>query len=92
MEATAVSSPILVQADRCPFCSFDRVWLWDKGMPGRFAVCCSNPACAATGPMAESEAAAVLLWNKALRPIRRTKPNAAYEHATEEMHKPTTGG
>lgn len=77
---------ILITAGRCPFCTSDQLWFWDKGVPGKIAVACSNPACAATGPIADTEAEAVLLWNRAPRP-REVKPNAALGRTLDELHQ-----
>ena len=85
MSASELS--ILVKAEPCPFCTSQRLWIWDKGMPGKFAICCSNSSCAATGPMANSEAEAVVFWNKA----PRKRPNAAYHRVSDEAHRMTRG-
>lgn len=68
---------LLTQARECPFCDGVEVWMWDKGVPGKFAVSCSNPECAATGPLSSIQADAIRNWNKALRitdPPSRRKP------------------
>jgi hypothetical protein len=57
----------LALAYSCPWCSIQKVWLWDKAVPGKVAVCCSNPNCAATGPLANDEDEAVRLWNRCPR-------------------------
>lgn len=77
---------ILAEADRCPFCTHVHLWIWDKGVPGKYAVACSNPACAATGPIADTPSAAVVSWNKAPRKVS-TKPNAALGRTLDEMHE-----
>lgn len=59
--------------DRCPFCESDKTWIWDKGVPGKFAAACSNPGCAATGPIAATERAAVASWNAAPRDVDRSR-------------------
>lgn len=82
-----MTESILSHADPCPFCRSDQLWVWDKGVPGRFAVACSNPACAATGPMASSLAAAVVNWNRAPRQ-GSARSNAALSRALDEAHDP----
>lgn len=62
-----------------------KVWVWDKAVPGKFAVCCSNPDCAATGPLAYSEADAFRLWNLA---SRRTEVPAAAQRIIDELNPP----
>lgn len=58
-------------AKGCPWCRGANVWLWDKAVPGKVAVCCANPDCAATGPLATTDGRAVELWNAASRrPVR----------------------
>jgi hypothetical protein len=82
-------SALLIETDRCPFCSFDRQWLWDKGVPGKFAVCCSNPSCAATGPICATPEQAVVGWNKASRrPRCYRRGDEAYRRALAELGRP----
>lgn len=80
-------SAILVEADRCPFCTYDRQWLWDKAVPGKFAVACSNPVCAATGPIARTPAEAVLLWNRAKRRSLKVEPDPDYRKVAAEARR-----
>lgn len=83
---------VLAQAKVCPFCHGQGerdtygLWFWDKAVPGKWAVACSNPACAATGPIGETAADAVLKWNAAPRQLGYSSP--AVRRAEEEAHPP----
>jgi hypothetical protein len=66
LAAEVAADPIEAPANAkpCWFCKGTRLWVWDKGVPGGFAICCSHPFCAATGPISmESIEHATLLWN-----------------------------
>lgn len=72
---------LLTQALGCPWCESRgpkgesySLWVWDKGVPGRFAIGCSNPHCAATGPISDTEAEAVVKWNAAPRRPGQERP------------------
>lgn len=79
-------SAILLNADPCPWCKGKLVWLWDKAVPGAWCVACSNPDCAATGPLSRiSEADAVLQWNRAPRLALLPRSNAALDRALDEL-------
>lgn len=54
----------------CPWCHGQRLWVWEK-TPGHAAIACSNPSCAATGPLGRDIATALQLWNEAPRDARR---------------------
>lgn len=85
---------LLTQAAPCPWCEGRNehgkpehgVWLWDKARPGWFAIACSNPDCAATGPFARDGAEAVLAWNSAPRRVSKTRP--ALRRLLDEAHGP----
>lgn len=78
-------SRILISAEPCPWCASAKLWVWDKAVPGGWAVACSNPDCAATGPISRvSEADAVILWNMA----PRIAPSPGFRRASEEMQLP----
>lgn len=68
-EAEVGPCTLLLNARRCPWCWGSKLWVWDRGVPGWFAISCSNPECAATGPLSRiSVEDAVARWNRAERP------------------------
>lgn len=75
MTRSDASIAALSLAKACPWCEAREVWFWEKAVPDRLAVCCSNPNCAATGPLAPTETEAVLRWNSA---IRRPEPKVSH--------------
>ena len=76
---------LLGLAKACPWCESPEVWVWDKAVPGRLAVACSNPDCAAVGPLASTEARAIALWNCALRRVPTAgKPSARLRRILDE--------
>lgn len=89
---------LLTQALPCPWCEgrgSDKgkpcqhgLWLWDKGVPGKFAIGCSNPDCAATGPLASTESAAVVAWNAA--PRRPDQKRSTVRRLLDEANPPDT--
>jgi hypothetical protein len=78
------ASEELRRAQPCPFCRCAQLWMWDKGVPGKFAVACSNPDCAATGPVAETERDAVARWNTPTPRRVERGSNAALERVLDE--------
>lgn len=80
---------LLSQAKPCPWCHGQGdcetygLWMWTKGVPGKFAVACSNPACSATGPLCDTESEAVLRWNAA---PRRAASEPAIKRLLDEAH------
>jgi hypothetical protein len=74
----------LDKAKPCPWGCSSGVWMWDKGVPGKFAVACSSATCAATGPIRDTEDEAVIGWNAA----PRRKLPTAFQIAHDEMHPP----
>lgn len=83
---------LLQQAQPCPFCNGQGerdtygLWFWDKGVPGRWAVACSNPECSATGPLGETAIDAVVRWNAAPRLAGQNRP--AIQRVLDEAHEP----
>lgn len=57
----------LSTAKRCPFCDGSKVWVWEKAAPDLVAIGCSNPDCAATGPLYPDVGRAIVRWNAAPR-------------------------
>ena len=74
------------ETSACPWCYGTDLWFWDKGVPGKFAVACSNPRCAATGPISDSRVDAVRNWN--LAPRRNDRASGRLERVMDEMHPP----
>jgi hypothetical protein len=67
----------------CPWCKGTRTWVWDKAVPGAFAIACSNPHCAATGPISRhSVEHAEELWDS------RGPTNPRLQRTLDEMHAP----
>lgn len=80
---------LLARAKACPWCGRFEVWIWDKAIPGQFAVSCSNPTCAATGPIRPTEDEAVIAWNAAPRSGRtRNVDGPAVRDMVDELHPP----
>lgn len=75
----------LSTAKRCPFCDGSEVWVWDDAVPERVAIGCSDPECAATGPLAPDVGRAIFRWNAApRRPRTRLDERRALAKAIEE--------
>jgi Lar family restriction alleviation protein len=71
----------------CPFCGGREVQVyvapWDKARPAlhsqsrnrsMYAVECLWPSCEATGPLADTQAEAGMLWNRRARQVREPSP------------------
>ncbi len=74
---------LLRHAKACPWCAGRKVWVWDKAVPGRFAIACSNPDCVATGPIRATVDEAVIAWNAA---PRGTRSGGLVAKLEREMH------